>query len=210
MCNYTKTDKLKFMLDGFKNLFGVLWEFVEAVVFALMIFFVCYLLLFQPNQVKGHSMEPTFRDGEFILTDKISYRLGMPGRGDVVVFRSPKNADVDFIKRIIALPGETVKISGGKVFVNGRVLDESTYLDPTVYTGPESYLSDNRDLLVPSGKYFVMGDNRMQSSDSRDFGPVLPSEFIGKVFFRYWPVDRFGRIQGVTYTLETASGAASE
>ena len=201
MCNYTKPDKLMAVLESFKNLFGVLWEFVEAVVFALMIFFVCYLLLFQPNQVKGHSMEPTFHDLEFILTDKISYRLGTPQRGDIVVFRSPKNADVDFIKRIIGMPGETVKISGGKVFINGQVLDESAYLDPTVYSGPESYLSDNHDLIIPSGKYFVMGDNRMGSSDSRDFGPVLPSEFVGKVFFRYWPINRFGRITGVAYTL---------
>lgn len=182
------------LVAALKGIFGIFWEFIEAVVFALMIFFVAYLLLFQPNQVKGHSMEPTFSDSEYILTDKISYRLGMPKRGDVVVFRSPKNADVDFIKRIIGLPGEKVKISGGKVYLNGKVLDESAYLDPTVYTGPESYLAENKELIVPSGKYFVLGDNRMQSSDSRDFGPVLPSEFIGKVFFRYWPVDRFGQI----------------
>ncbi len=188
------------LLAALKGIFGIFWEFIEAVVFALMIFFVCYLLLFQPNQVKGHSMEPTFHDGEYILTDKISYRLGSPARGDVVVFRSPKNADIDFIKRIIALPGEKVKISGGKVYVNSSVLDESAYLDPTVYTGPESFLAENRELIIPSGRYFVLGDNRMQSSDSRDFGPVLPSEFIGKVFFRYWPVNRFGQIVNPGYS----------
>ncbi|MCL4397581.1 signal peptidase I [Patescibacteria group bacterium] len=188
------------MFESLKSLFGVLWEFVEAVVFALMIFFVCYLLLFQPNQVKGHSMEPTFHDGEYILTDKISYRLGFPQRGDVIVFKSPKNADVDFIKRIIGLPGENLKISGGKVYINGTLLDESAYLDPSVYTGPESYLAENKEIVIPSGYYFVMGDNRMQSSDSRDFGPVLPSEFIGKVFWRYWPINRFGRIAGVNYS----------
>ncbi len=158
-----------------------------------MIFFVSYLLLFQPNQVKGHSMEPTFHDGEYILTDKISYRLGLPKRGDVVVFRSPKNADIDFIKRIIALPQERVKIASGKVYVNGEKYNETAYLDPSVYTGPESYLSENKEITVPENYYFVMGDNRMQSSDSRDFGPVVPTEFIGKVFFRYWPVDRFGK-----------------
>lgn len=181
------------MFESLKNVFGVFWEFIEAVVFALMIFFVCYLFLFQPNQVKGHSMEPIFHDGEYILTDKISYKMGLPKRKDVVVFRSPKNADVDFIKRIIALPGETVKLSGGKVFVNNILLDETDYLDPSVYTGPESYLTENREVVIPAGRYFVLGDNRMQSSDSRDFGPVTPNEFIGKVFFRYWPVDRFGK-----------------
>lgn len=192
------------MHDALSGFFGIIWEFVEAVVFALMIFFVCYLLLFQPNQVKGHSMEPTFHDGEYILTDKISYKLGMPKRGDIVVFRSPKNAEQDFIKRIIAIPGERVRIAAGKVYVNNEVLNESAYLESTVFTGPESFLSENREIIVPSGKYFVMGDNRMGSSDSRDFGPVLPSEFIGKVFFSYWPINRFGKIEGVTYLLQTS------
>ncbi len=181
-------------MEAIKNLFGVFWEFVEAIVFALAIFVVCYLFLFQPNQVKGRSMEPTYHDNEYILTDKISYRLGLPQRGDVVVFRSPKNSDIDFIKRIIGLPGERVKISGGKVYVNSELLDETKYLDLSIYTGPESYLLENREAVVPEGYYFVMGDNRMQSSDSRDFGPVLPGEFIGKVFFRYWPMNRFGLV----------------
>ena len=131
------------MHDALSGFFGIIWEFVEAVVFALMIFFVCYLLLFQPNQVKGHSMEPTFHDGEYILTDKISYKLGMPKRGDIVVFRSPKNAEQDFIKRIIAIPGERVRIAAGKVYVNNEVLNESAYLESTVFTGPESFLSEN-------------------------------------------------------------------
>lgn len=181
------------MLEALKNVFGVFWEFIEAAVFALAIFVVVYLFLFQPNQVKGHSMEPTFHDAEYILTDKVSFKMGLPQRDDVVVFRSPKNAEVDYIKRIIALPGERVKIQGGKVFVNGSLLDESAYLGPTVYTGPESFLSENQEITLPEGKYFVMGDNRPGSSDSRDFGPVTPSEFIGKVFFRYWPLDRFGK-----------------
>lgn len=181
------------MLEGLKRIFGVFWDFIEAAVFALAIFVVVYLFLFQPNQVKGHSMEPTFHDGEYILTDKVSFRMGLPQRGDIVVFASPKNADVDFIKRIVGLPGERVKISGGKVYINDSPLDESSYLGAGVYTGPESFLRENRDFLIPEGRYFVMGDNRPGSSDSRDFGPVVPKEFIGKVFFRYWPIDRFGK-----------------
>ncbi|MCL4389900.1 MAG: signal peptidase I [Patescibacteria group bacterium] len=182
------------MLETLKNVFGVFWEFIEAIVFALAIFVVVYLFLFQPNQVKGHSMEPTFHDGEYILTDKISYRFGVPARDDIVVFKSPQNQDVDFIKRIIGLAGDTIKISGGKVYLNGKLLDESAYLDPSVYTGPESYLQENQEITVPPGHVFVMGDNRPHSSDSRDFGPVTPDAFIGKVFFRYWPLDRFGKI----------------
>ena len=191
------------MREALQSFFGVIWEFVEAVAFALMVFFVCYLVLFQPNQVKGHSMEPTFHDGEYIFTDKISYKIGQPARGDVVVFRSPKNAEVDYIKRIVGLPGEKVKISGGKVYVNDQRLDESIYLASSVYTGPQNFLTEGREIIVPTGKYFVMGDNRPGSSDSRDFGPVTPSEFIGKVFFRYWPLNRLGRIEGITFTLQT-------
>lgn len=187
------------MFEALKNALGVFWEFIEAIVFALAIFVVVYLFLFQPNQVKGSSMYPTFKDGEYILTDKISYRLGLPKRGDVVVFKSPKNSDVDFIKRIVGLPGETVRISGGKVFINNGRLDESFYLDPSIYTGPESYLSENQTVTVPDGYYFVLGDNRPHSSDSRDFGPVTTDEFVGKVFFRYFPVDRFGKIDNPTY-----------
>ncbi len=187
------------MLDAFRNVAGVFWEFIEAIVFALAIFVVVYLFLFQPNQVKGSSMYPTFKDGEYILTDKISYKLGVPARGDVVVFVSPKNNNIDFIKRIIAVPGDTVKISGGKTYLNGELLDEAEYLDPSVYTGAQAYLSENTEVVVPDGRYFVMGDNRPNSSDSRDFGPVTVDEFRGKVFFRYWPVDRFGKIDSAKY-----------
>jgi len=187
------------MFKAFIGAFGIFWEFIEAFVFAAAIFVVAYLVLFQPNQVKGSSMYPTFKDGEYIFTDKISYRMGLPKRGDVVVFRSPKNNDIDFIKRIIGTPGERVKISGGKVYVNGERLDESGYLDPSVYTGPESYMAEGQEMIVPDGQYFVMGDNRPHSSDSRDFGPVTTNEFVGKVFFRYWPIDRFGKIDSATY-----------
>lgn len=189
------------MLESLKSVFGVFWDFIEAIVFALAIFVVVYLFLFQPNQVKGSSMYPTFKDGQYIFTDKISYRLGTPKRGDVVVFKSPQNSDVDFIKRIIGLPGETVSVRNGKVYINDQVLDESNYLSTDVYTGPESYLSENQELRIPEGKYFVMGDNRPHSSDSRDFGPVAPGEFVGKVFFRYWPVTEFGKFDSGKYSL---------
>jgi signal peptidase I len=189
------------MLDSLKSIFGAFWDFIEAIVFALAIFVVVYLFLFQPNQVKGNSMHPTFKDGQYIFTDKISYRMGTPKRGEVIVFKDPKNPDIDFIKRIIGMPGDTVKISEGRVYLNGQILDESNYLASDVFTGPESYLSENQELTVPEGFYFVMGDNRPHSSDSRDFGPVKPSDFVGKVFFRYWPVADFGKIDGAKYSL---------
>lgn len=178
---------------------GVFWEFLEAIVFALAIFVVVYWFLAQPNQVRGQSMFPTFHDGEYILTDKITYKTRGPERGEVVIFKSPKSEDVDFIKRIIGLPGDTVRLSGGKVFLNGQPLNESDYLDPTIASGPESYLSENQDLVVPAGKYFVMGDNRPHSSDSRDFGPIGAEEFIGRVVFRYWPLTKLGVINRANY-----------
>lgn len=182
------------MLERLKNVFGVFWEFVEAIVAALVVFVVIYFFFFQPNQVKGHSMDPTFYNRELILTDKVSYRFTRPKRGDIIVFQSTTNPDYDLIKRIIAIPAEKIKISAGKVFINDLPLDESAYLDPSVYTGPESYLTENQTVLVPEGKYFVMGDNRQGSSDSRNFGPISTKEIIGNVFLRYWPLNRLGKI----------------
>ncbi|MDO8515222.1 MAG: signal peptidase I [bacterium] len=173
------------------KIFSVLWEAVEALVFAAAIFVVCYLWLFQPNQVSGGSMFPTFKDKEYILTDKVSYRFGTPARSDVVVFKSPKNPDVDFIKRIIGLPGDTVKLLNGKVYVNNVMLEEP-YLPKDFLTPGSLFLREGGSVTVPEGDFFVMGDNRTGSSDSREWGPITKEEIIGKVFFRYFPFDRFG------------------
>lgn len=173
------------------KVFSILWEFVEALVFAGAIFVVCYLLLFQPNQVSGSSMYPTFKDQEYILTDKISYRFGQPKYEDVVVFKSPKNPDIDFIKRIIGLPGDKIKVQNGKVYRNNEMLPE-TYLPENIYTSPNYFLTESKEIVVPDGDIFVMGDNRPGSSDSREFGPIKKDEIIGKVFFRYFPITRFG------------------
>lgn len=182
-----------------KTIFGAFWEFVEALGLAGVIVIVSYVFLFQANKVKGQSMEPTYHDGEQIFTDKISYHFNQPKRGDVVVFRSPVNINDDYIKRIIGLPGEQIKINSGHVFINSQLLNEIEYLDSSVYTGPESFLRENQEVTIPEGTYFVMGDNRQHSRDSRDFGPVVPKEFVGKVFFRYWPTNRFGKIDRPSY-----------
>lgn len=173
------------------RIFSALWEAVEAIVFAAAVFVVCYLFLFQPNQVSGNSMYSTFYDKEYILTDKITYRLGEPKRGDVVVFKSPKNPDVDFIKRIIGLPGETVALTNGRVYINNEALPES-YLSDKIFTPGSYFLREGGSVVVPDGQYFVMGDNRTGSSDSREWGPMKKEEIIGRVFFRYFPFDRFG------------------
>ena len=173
-------------------------DIIETVVVALALFVVVYLFLFQPHQVKGNSMYPNFHDGEYILTDKISYRLGLPKRGDVIVFKAPKNEEVDYIKRIIGLPGDEIKVSAGLVYINNKKLNED-YLPTDYVTSSGSFLSEDAPVKITEGQYFVLGDNRNHSSDSREWGFVKKDEIIGKAFFRYWPVNRVGTVQGVSY-----------
>ena len=174
-------------------------DFVETVVTSLAIFFVIYIFIVQPHQVNGHSMDPNLRTGEYLLTEKISYRFGQPQRGDVIVFKAPLNACIgdncDYIKRIIGLPVETVKIANGKVYVNGEVLDESKYLSDSVITGAADYTAGDKEVVLGEGQYFVCGDNRQQSSDSRYWGPIEESSIIGRAFFSYWPVATMGLIK---------------
>lgn len=169
-------------------------DILETITFVGSIFVVVYLFIMQPNQVKGPSMEPTFRSGEYIFTSKVTYKFRPMERGDVVVFKSPKNPDQEYIKRIIGLPGDTVKVRGGEVYVNGAQLSESYISDKTsVFEG--GFAQEDVQITVPSGKLFVMGDNRPHSSDSREFGPIDQASLIGQVFYRYFPTDRMGPIK---------------
>ncbi len=165
---------------------------------ALAIFVVVYLFFFQPHQVKGASMDPNFHDNEYILTDKISYRFHTPQRGDVVIFRAPQNRELDYIKRVIGLPGEKVKVQGGEVFVNGQRLKES-YLPANLTTNAGDFLRAGQDYQIPEDNYIVFGDNRPHSSDSRAWGPVVKEDIIGKAWLRYWPPQDFGLLPQVSY-----------
>lgn len=176
-------------------------DFIETIVIALAIFVIVYLFLFQPHQVKGSSMYSNFSDGEYILTDKISYRFSKPNRGDVVVFKSPQNKEIDFIKRIVGLPNDSIMVKGGYVFVNGTKLDESTYLPSDYITNPGSFLRDGRIVTVPLGNYFVLGDNRNHSSDGREWGFVPKSDIVGKAWLRYWPIKNFGLVPHASYII---------
>lgn len=182
----------------FKNTFRFLFDILESIVVALAIFVVIYLFLFQPHQVKGASMEPNFHDGEYILTNKFQYHFDTPKRGDVVVFKSPQNPDIDFIKRIIGLPGETIKLEDNRYYINGVELTEP-YIAEELFTYNGSYLRDGMEIVVPQDHYFVSGDNRPRSSDSREWGPIEKSSIIGKSQLRYWPFDRLGIISRVQY-----------
>lgn len=171
-------------------------DIIETVVIALSVFLIVYLFFMQPHQVNGQSMVPTFHHKDYLLTDKISYKLRSPERGEMVVFHAPDNAgcppggSCDFIKRIIGVPGDTIEVRGGEVYVNGSIIDEY-YLPNETTTHAGAY---TRDKVVHLGQdqYFVMGDNRDHSSDSRAWGPVTIDALVGKVFFRYWPVTKAG------------------
>ena len=176
-----------------KKTLDYIWDFLESITFALGIFVVVYLFLFRPSVVFGMSSYPTIKPEEKVISEKISYYLHALNRGDFVILQSPKNSEVDFIKRIVGLSGEKLRISNGKVFINGGLLDES-YLYEGTFTAPESYLAENSETLIPDGHFFVMGDNREHSSDSREFGPVSQDNIVGRVLYRFWPIDRIGTI----------------
>ena len=178
-------------------------DLIETVAIALSIFLVIYLFLVQPHQVNGQSMAPNFADSEYVLTDKISYQFGSPERGDVIVFHAPPEANCaegtgcDFIKRIVGLPGETVEVKNQHIYINSQMLPEP-YLKDDVATRAGDY-TQGKSVKLGSDEYFVCGDNRPYSSDSRSWGPIKRSDIIGKAFFRYWPGERMGVIQHVAY-----------
>ncbi len=186
-------------MDEEGNFLKKLWlwflDFIETIVIALAIFVVVYRFLFQPHQVKGNSMYDNFHDGEYLLTDKVSYRFHEPARDDVIVFKAPGNEDYDYIKRVIGLPGDKVEVKGGHVFLNGQQLDESGYLDPRIVTHAGVFAKEGQTVTVPQTEYFVMGDNRNNSSDSREWGLVPQANIVGKAWVRYWPLNRLGLIK---------------
>ncbi len=144
---------------------------------------VTYLFFFQPGIVHGNSSYPTWQEDDRFVSEKISYKFGQPQRGDFVVMQSPQNVDIDFIKRVVGLPGETLQIRACRVSINSIFLEES-YLRPGTCTKPDGTWT------LENGYYFVMGDNREGSSDSRIFGPIPQSSIVGKVILRYFPLDR--------------------
>ena len=173
---------------------GIFFEILQTFVLSAAIFVIIYLFAAQPHLVKGSSMEPNLLNGDYILTEKISSRFGDPQRGEVIVFKAPNRPDTDYIKRVIGLPGERIKVENGKIFINGKQLDES-YEPSDFMTYSGRFLSENEEFLVPADEFFVLGDNRSQSSDSREFGPIPKSSIIGHALIRYWPIVRAGVIK---------------
>ena len=163
-------------------------DFLQTVLLAASIFLVIYIFLFRPFQVSGDSMYPTFKNGEYILTNLIAVKTNGIQRGDVIVFQAPPDHEKDFIKRVIGLPGDIVEVNNGFVYLNGKKLDESAYLHSDVRTYGGAFLKNGQPFTVPDDNYFVMGDNRPFSSDSREWGLVPSHMIIGKSMFVYWPL----------------------
>jgi len=191
------------MPSFFKKIGEFFLDIIETLVIALSIFLVVYLFFMQPHQVNGQSMVPNFQSGEYVLTDKVSYKLGDPQQGDVVVFHAPPAAHCpegtgcDFIKRVIATPGQTVNLENSSYYVNGQKVSES-YIPQDFETLPGDFLRGRTITLGPN-EYFVSGDNRPYSSDSRQWGPIDKSAIVGRAFFRYWPPQAVGVIRRATY-----------
>lgn len=172
-----------------KSIIDFVMDILETVTFVASLFIVIYLFIVQPNQVKGGSMEPTFLSGDYIFTSKITYKFRPIERGDVIVFRAPSNPKIEYIKRVIAIPDDTVVIRGSDVYVNNQKIDEPYIAAPTMLID-SGVVKDGQLITIGHNNLFVMGDNRPRSSDSRDFGPIHTSSIIGQVFYRYFPFDR--------------------
>ncbi len=178
---------------------AVFFELIQVLAVSLAIIIPVRYFLIQPFYVKGASMEPNFFDHEYLIIDELSYRFQEPVRGDIVVFRYPKNPSQFFIKRVIGLPGETVEIAHGEVKIyndqhpNGVVLDEMGYLD-------QELTAANETVLLKADEFFLMGDNRASSLDSRIFGPVNRSAVVGRVWLRGYPFDRWKWFAAPTYS----------
>lgn len=206
------------MSTMFKRLSAFFLDILEVIVFAVGIFFFVYLLIMRPHKIKGLSMFPNFPDKEFLLTEKVTYYIKDPKRGDVVVFTPPNasnsvqniscgstvaadsapEATDEYIKRVIALPGEVISIKEGKVYVNRKLLKED-YLADTLITNTGAFLCEGIEYTVPEGKYIVMGDNRPNSSDSRYWGPITKKEMSGRSWVIYWPLNLVGVVKNPTY-----------
>jgi len=180
-----------------KRILQFVWDLFKVVCISLAIIIPVRYFLIQPFYVKGASMEPSFYDHEYLIINEITYRFNNPERGDIVVFKYPKDPSQYFIKRIVGLPGEKIEIVDEHIYVYDNnqkiVLDESSYLQE------ESKNFGSSSWTLGADEYYVLGDNRDYSLDSRSFGPVYRDLIVGKVWFRGWPFWRLTIFEDVDY-----------
>ncbi len=172
---------------------GGVWEFIKVIIISLAIVLPIRAFVAQPFIVEGPSMEPNFHSGQYLIVDELSYFFRAPHRGEVIVFRYPLMPSEFFIKRIIGLPGETVDIKNGSIFIKPVGSDKEfelnePYISNTIKTFP------NTSMMLDKDHYFVLGDNRPASSDSRYWGALPKENITGRAFLRLWPLDKLGFI----------------
>lgn len=175
-------------------------EYALLAAVAIAVALLIQAFLVKPYRIPSESMENTLLIGDRVLVDRISWRFSDPERGDIVVFANPLGSGPVLIKRIIGLPGDVISLSDGHVYVNGRRLEESYVRRVSGEQVPtEAFTNDlpwslEQPYTVPADSYFMMGDNRTDSGDSREFGPIKRSQLVGRAFARYWPLTRIGGV----------------
>ncbi|MCK9368485.1 signal peptidase I [Candidatus Dojkabacteria bacterium] len=198
---YEQNSQKKTFMESVGGVFaavgGFLFSSIEAIVIALAISVVLYLFFMTPHEVVGTSMVPTYQNGEHLIANKVIYKLTKPKRGDVIIFKYSDTQD--FIKRVIAIPGDKLTLKDGRYFINGQAIDETKYLDPSIYTSGEEYLKEGEEITIEKDMYFVSGDNRPHSSDSRTFGPISLNAIKGRVWLVYYPFENFRFINNNVY-----------
>ncbi|GHO44950.1 signal peptidase I [Ktedonospora formicarum] len=177
----------------FEKRFRLVREIIETLVLTILMFLVIRLAV-QNFNIDGHSMEPTFHDKQFIFVDKWSYLMRAPARGDVIVFAAPPEPSQDYIKRVVGLPGDVITIQDTAIFINGKALNTEPYVDIRMQGNPYAPIVN---MVVPNGTYFVLGDNRAGSSDSRAWGCVPRQNVVGQAAFVFWPFgqDNWGLVK---------------
>lgn len=176
-------------------------ELVKIVVISLAIILPVRYFLIQPFYVKGSSMEPNFEDGEYLIINEISYRLHRPQRGDVIVFRYPGDSSQYYIKRIIGLPGETVEINNNRVIIYNKDFPKGIEINESGYINAPFETPGDVKITLAEDQYFVLGDNRTASSDSRSWGGLPRRDIIGRAWLRCWPFDKIGKVETPVYQL---------
>lgn len=170
-------------------------EWIQVIVIALIIALPVRFFIAEPFIVQGASMDPTFSTGQFLIVDRVTYRFEKPSRGDVIVFKYPNNPSLYYIKRIIGLPGETVQVKQGKVFITNAEHPESFELTEP-YVSAAHISTDSESETLNTTQYFVMGDNRAESSDSRIWGPLDKTLIVGRPIVRLVPLNTLGVFPG--------------
>lgn len=176
-----------------------IYSLIETILVALVLAIVLYLFIMTPHEVVGNSMHPTYKNGEMLMANKVTYKVSAPQRGDVIIFKFSDTQD--FIKRIIGIPGDEVMIKDGKIYINNELLDESKYLKSSVITNGGTYLHEGQTITIQDNEYFVCGDNRTNSSDSREFGPITKDRIKGKAWIVYFPFSEFRIAKHETYSI---------